>query len=252
MSDQLSAARKVTEGIREALYMSASFLPVAPRQRVRFELDSNPPCTGAVIYAIPLCFSASFFSAFTARNLSQVHLLGAGIPSFTLQIPAPGLPPAPPMNSRHRSLSTDGIRRNTMKDSSRNIYFFSTTNLPAGFSSVGFETREDRGNPQPTGEARSFSTGNGPGGKPVAVSFTTSRCSEKGCVFPASPKGHGKCSNHWHEQQEPVLFRSRQPTGLLLDPARCLPTDKEYDDSRRRDRRRLANLWEQFQNEGTP
>ena len=138
-----------------------------------------------------------------------------------------------------------------MKDSSRSIHFLCATSFPARISSVDFKTnKEDPRSTTATCENRSFSAGGGPAGKSGSVSFTTNRCSEKGCVFPASPKGQGKCSYHWHEQQEPVLFRSHQPTGLFLDPARSLPTEKEYDGSRKRDRRRLANLWEQFQNEG--
>jgi len=139
-----------------------------------------------------------------------------------------------------------------MKDSNRSIHFLCATNFPANYSSVDFKTKEDLCSTRSTGGNANFFNGSGAGGKSESVSFTTNRCSEKGCVFPASPKGQGKCSSHWHEQQEPMLFRSRQPTGLLLDPARSLPAEQEYDGSRKRDRRRMANLWEQFQSEGTP
>lgn len=139
-----------------------------------------------------------------------------------------------------------------MKDSNRSTHFICATSFPANYSSVDFETKGDLGGARSSSENTNFFAGSGPGGKSENVSFATNRCSEKGCVFPASPERHGKCSYHWHEQQEPVLFRSHQPTGLLLDPARSLPAEQEYEGSRKRDRRRLANLWEQFQNEGTP
>ena len=111
-----------------------------------------------------------------------------------------------------------------MKSSNRNTCFHSSANQKLSFSSNG-------------------------SGRPESVSFTTVRCSEKGCVFPASSQGSGKCSYHLHQQEEPVLFRSHQPTGMLLDPARMSPSDREYDGSRKRDRRRMADLWEQFQTE---
>lgn len=139
-----------------------------------------------------------------------------------------------------------------MKDSNRSIHFLCVTDFPGHHSSVDFKTKEDLTGAQATGAGSSSFAGSGYIGKAESVSFTTNRCSEKGCVFPASPERHGKCSYHWHEQQEPVLFRSHQPTGMLLDPARSLPTEQEFDGSRKRDRRRLANLWEQFQSEGTP
>ena len=88
--------------------------------------------------------------------------------------------------------------------------------------------------------------------KPETVAFPTPRCSEKGCVFPASSLDSGKCSYHMHQEEEPVLFCSHQPTGLLLDPTRTAPAEKEYDGSRKRDRRRMAAIWEQFQSDGTP
>ena len=87
--------------------------------------------------------------------------------------------------------------------------------------------------------------------RPESVSFSTARCSEKGCVFPASSQGSGKCSYHLHQLEEPVLFRSHQPTGLLLDPARSMPMERDDRGSRKRDRRRMAAIWEQFQSDGT-
>lgn len=142
--------------------------------------------------------------------------------------------------------SKQNTRRSTMKDSNRNIYFQSITH-----SAVDLQGRRDSGaagrlaGPQQLG----FSTSSRL--KPENTSFLTERCSEKGCVFPAASSGCGMCVYHVHQQEEPVLFRSHQPTGMLLDPSRTLPTEKEYEGSRKRDRRRMAASWEQFQDDGT-
>jgi hypothetical protein len=73
-----------------------------------------------------------------------------------------------------------------------------------------------------------------------------SRCSTKGCVFPASPHGAGKCWHHELEELEPAHFLSRQPTQFVLDQAKFGLPDQECDASGARDRRRLAALREQF------
>jgi hypothetical protein len=133
-----------------------------------------------------------------------------------------------------------------MKDPKQSIYFHCPNR-----QAVSFAMKEECPNlGQITRPLRlSFSTGLD--AKPENVSFPSTRCSEKGCVFPASSQGSGKCSYHLHQQEEPALFHSHQPTGLLLDPARSLPTERENSGSRKRDRRRMAAIWEQFQSEGT-
>ena len=85
------------------------------------------------------------------------------------------------------------------------------------------------------------------GSRPQDISFSTRRCEERGCVFPAASVQSGKCVYHERQMEEPTLFRSQQPSHLLLDPARAMPTDEEYDESRKRDRFRLAKEWEEFQ-----
>jgi hypothetical protein len=133
-----------------------------------------------------------------------------------------------------------------MKDPNRSIYFLSPTS-----SAVSLEVKEESPHVGQITRPRRFNFSTGLASKPENVSFSSTRCSEKGCVFPASSKGDGKCLYHLHQQEEPVLFRSHQPTGLLLDPARSLPTERENSGSRKRDRRRMAAIWEQFQSEGT-
>jgi hypothetical protein len=133
-----------------------------------------------------------------------------------------------------------------MKDPNRSNHFFSRSS-----SAVSFEVKERSRN---TGQIRqpcrfSFSTASA--GNPANASFSSTRCSEKGCVFPASLQGSGRCSYHLHMQEEPLYFRSHQPTGMLLDPARLMPSDKDNDGGRKRDRRRMADIWEQFQSDGT-
>ncbi len=133
-----------------------------------------------------------------------------------------------------------------MKDPNRSIYFLSPTS-----SAVSFEVKEKSRTTGQISQPRQFNFSTGSAGKPENVSFSSTRCSEKGCVFPASSKGSGKCSYHLHQQEEPTLFHSHQPTGLLLDPARLMPTERDDTGSRKRDRRRMAAIWEQFQSDGT-
>lgn len=78
-----------------------------------------------------------------------------------------------------------------------------------------------------------------------AVSPGEQRCSEKGCIFPVARHTTGKCLYHDREQREPALFHSLQPSMLLLDRAKFGLPDPKGDDSRARDRRRLAALREQ-------
>lgn len=133
-----------------------------------------------------------------------------------------------------------------MKDSNRNIHFQSLVR-----SAINFEGKENSGIASRLARQQQLSFSTGSGVRPENTSFAGGRCSEKGCVFPASSPVYGKCVYHVHQQEEPVLFRSHQPTGLLLDPARMMPTEKEFDGSRKRDRRRMAAIWERFQNDGT-
>jgi len=132
-----------------------------------------------------------------------------------------------------------------MKDAKRSHDFLSNTS-----SAVNFEVKEECQNVSQVTHLRRFNFSTSCAGKPENVSFSPARCSEKGCVFPASSRGSGKCSYHLHQQEEPVLFRSHQPTGMLLDPARSMPTERDDRRSRKHDRRRMAAIWEQFQSDG--
>lgn len=138
-----------------------------------------------------------------------------------------------------------------MADSNRGIYFICPSNSITGPSSGTFSTERQSNHTGQTTEKQSFSFDTSSIRQSQAFSFSTTRCAEKGCVFPATSPESGKCTYHTRQQQEPVLFRSHQPTGLFLDPARMTPADKEYDVDRKRDRRRMAELWEQFQTDGT-
>lgn len=122
---------------------------------------------------------------------------------------------------------------------------------PQNANSISFDIKHPI---PPTGHtypsrALSVST---PSRKPAAtLTFSTSRCSERGCVFPVSSPQTSKCTYHRRQLEEPSLFRSHQPSCLLLDPARSLPADDHVDGSRKRDRLRMVELWEQFQTDGS-
>jgi hypothetical protein len=82
------------------------------------------------------------------------------------------------------------------------------------------------------------------------ISFVSPRCQEKGCVFPSTSPSSLHCRYHEHQQAEPILFHSQQPSWALLDQARFSLPDMEPElVARHRDRRRLAELWERFQSD---
>jgi hypothetical protein len=87
-----------------------------------------------------------------------------------------------------------------------------------------------------------------PAKKPVNASPSASapRCNEKVCVFPAVAGSSGKCLQHDRQYLEPLLFRSQQPSLVLLDRAKFGVADEEVKPSRTTDRRKLANLWSRF------
>lgn len=138
-----------------------------------------------------------------------------------------------------------------MPDSNKNFNFLCPTSSPANPSSVKFRQEQHDRSAGRIEERQPLSFNTSSVGRPEPVSFSTGRCAERGCVFPASSAGSGKCVYHTRQQEEPVLFRSHQPTGLFLDPARMGPADQEYHGSRKHDRRQMAALWEQFQTDGT-
>lgn len=153
--------------------------------------------------------------------------------------------PALPFGSLSDHTFDPVTRRSMMKDAKRSHSFFSTA-----ASAVSTEVKADCRDAGPVKQLHRFNFSTCSAGKPQNVSFSSKRCSEKGCVFPSSSRGNGRCTYHRHQQEEPALFRSHQPTGLLLDPARSIPTERDDSSSRKSDRRRMATIWEQFQSDG--
>jgi hypothetical protein len=76
--------------------------------------------------------------------------------------------------------------------------------------------------------------------------FSSKRCAEKGCIFPARPGAKGTCLYHDREQREPASFESRQPSRLLLEYAKFGVGEFKLDDTRARDRRRWVTVREDF------
>jgi hypothetical protein len=83
-----------------------------------------------------------------------------------------------------------------------------------------------------------------PAKKPVRIEAR--RCVERGCIYPAGPGKSERCLQHQRQQREPTLFHSRQPSMILLDCAKFGLPEEEPEDSRFRDRRRLAAQREAF------
>ncbi len=86
-----------------------------------------------------------------------------------------------------------------------------------------------------------------PAKKPERSSLYASipQCSEKGCVFPAAWPESRQCRQHCRQDREPALFRSCQPSMLLLDRAKFGVVEGE-DEPRPDDKRRLSKLRENF------
>jgi hypothetical protein len=88
--------------------------------------------------------------------------------------------------------------------------------------------------------------------KPRAVRLSVStRCSEKGCVFPALPGSGGRCMNHQRQQQEPDLCLSQQPSSILVargkfGPARVEEIERGERRESVKDRRRMMAERERF------
>ena len=74
----------------------------------------------------------------------------------------------------------------------------------------------------------------------------STRCSVKGCVFPASRKGGHECRLHELERSEAALFQSHQPSFLLLLYSPFGIPDHVPDDSRQKDLERQAAEREAF------
>ncbi len=80
-----------------------------------------------------------------------------------------------------------------------------------------------------------------------ATETTSSRCREKGCIFPALHGAGGKCVHHCREEREPAMYLSKQPTRAALEHGKFLHPDEELVfGSREADRRRLEAEREAF------
>lgn len=252
MRDRSFAAHMLTFYILNLFGIGQAYASAPRHQLVSFDDLTGHLSPSVVSNALFPSYLSICFSAFIPDNLNELQTNCAGMRSMAV-----------PCSRSH--LNRQGLtvflanhaldpryRRGTMADSNRDIYFLRTINSPTDTPSVGFERKDNNSNICKIIERRRLSFSTSSQGKPPAVTFPRSRCSEKGCVFPASSVNSGKCSYHMHQQEEPVLFCSHQPTGLLLDPTRTEGAEKEYDGNRRRDRRRMAAIWEQFQSDETP
>jgi hypothetical protein len=248
MSNSTFTARIFTNVTRDTISISSASTFSFDYQPSWFEpLARTIPVKSALDRA-PASLSCLYFSADGRITLNPLPRLRTAACSRMPQVNSHRVTQFQPGVSRQTSRSAQVTRRNTMKDPHKYIHF----NCPATTAVANFRTEGDGTKVGQIGQRTPLSFRTGPEGKPENVSFSAMRCSEKGCVFPASSGGHGRCSYHRHQEEEPVLFLSHQPTGMLLDPARILPDDNTNDGRRKRDRRRLAAIWEQFQSDGTP
>jgi hypothetical protein len=82
-----------------------------------------------------------------------------------------------------------------------------------------------------------------PEAQPMAA---TTRCSERGCVFPAAAGTGGRCIQHDRQAREPMLFSSHQPTRVVMERAGFGFDAVEEDSSKDADQRRLRELRDAF------
>jgi hypothetical protein len=247
MSDSTFTGRIFTNSTRNAINIPSASIFAFAWQPALFEpLARTIPVKSALDRA-PASLSCSYFSADGKITLNPLPRLRTAACSRTSQVNSYCLTQFQRGVSCQTSRSAQVTRRSTMKDPHKSIHF----NCPTTTAVANFRMEGDGTKVGQIGQRTPLSFRTGPEGKPENVSFSAMRCSEKGCIFPASPDGHGRCSYHRHQEEEPVLFLSTQPTGMLLDPARILPDDNTNDGRRKRDRRRLAAIWEQFQTDGT-
>jgi hypothetical protein len=138
-----------------------------------------------------------------------------------------------------------------MAKSNRNTHAHFLANPLHHLTSVTFSNASSENLATHILQSRELSFSTSSESRPEATSFPSQRCSEKGCVFPASSPKSAKCAYHERQMEEPSLFCSQQPSRLLLDSARSMPANEEYDEGRKRDRRRLAKEWEEFQRDSS-
>lgn len=75
---------------------------------------------------------------------------------------------------------------------------------------------------------------------------SSTRCREKGCIFPALGVTE-KCVHHYREEHEPSMYHSKQPTWAALQQGRFVEPREELNfGSREADRRRFDTERETF------
>jgi len=131
-----------------------------------------------------------------------------------------------------------------MKGSPDHLWLVASLEVPCRPLSEGFAPKESLQNlsirpPQ-------FPWTLPPAGKSPAPHPPAPRCNVKGCVFPAASGYSGTCVQHGRQIREPSLFLSHQPSMLLLDRAKFGLFDSNSDDTRAKDRRRMAKIRERL------
>lgn len=251
MRDRIFAAQPLTLFTLNNKGIFFTFPALPSDQSVSFHNIANRPLGFSISDGLAFPFAHSCLSVFPPGNLNTLQGTGDGRHQTATTRPKTRFQPAAPQRFLTTYRLDTRYRRGIMADSNRGNYSFSITQFPTTSPPVDFDRKDNNVDASQIAERQHLSFCTSSPGEPEASVFPTPRCSEKGCVFPASSVDSGKCSYHMHQMEEPVLFCSHQPTGLLLDPARTAPAEKDYDGSRKRDRRRMTALWEEFQGDGS-
>lgn len=248
MADRIRAIQIITNYKRHLRHTTPDLIsPVRVLFQFLRSFATGSCTTGQPSKPSRLCYSATRLPIFKKSSYSQ-------IPSKNVPLASRSLCSCGMLD--FLSISRESYRRYSfqwrrlMASPNEDVHFFCRTNsLDNTTSSVSFSSRPVVPLAEQPGKLQMLSLNTGSGLQPETVSFPNVRCSEKGCVFPVAPPPADKCAYHRRQQEEPFLFSSHQPSHLLLDPARSMPSEEEYDGDRERDRRRLAALWEQFQDD---
>ncbi|HEV2351031.1 MAG TPA: hypothetical protein VG028_14415 [Terriglobia bacterium] len=94
--------------------------------------------------------------------------------------------------------------------------------------------------PRPLDEnaAGAHPSGPPPPGLPAGLA-PGARCKVKGCIYPATQAEAGMCLCHFHQEEEPRFFQSRQPSLRMLEIARYGLTTEDEDNRLRRKRQAM-------------
>ena len=140
-------------------------------------------------------------------------------------------------------LEYSSLKEIGMDKTTKSVTIQYTEGLPQIADPAGPEDAASEEASLPEGE---FRTEVFPSASQGSATFSAGRCAEKGCVYPALRTDSNFCIHHRRQEMEPELYRSWQPTWLVIH--RSTSPDGSVGSCRRaHDRFRLAAQSRAFQ-----